>query len=192
MADYSEINSLMNQYGERIVERAMSNLGVYRVVNGKKRRVVATDTLRKSLAYSYTQEGSVFTLSFFAKGKAAKYASFVEYGVNGTERNNGSPYSFTKGFVPFDPIKAWVKEKRIMARGKDGKILKQTESNVNAMVRRMSISIAKKGTRPLFYWRDAQQDVIEEFKDSFVTTLRGVLITEVENQIKNELKVNGI
>jgi hypothetical protein len=47
------INELMKEFGQEVVERAMLNLGVYRTVNGKKRRAVASDNLRKSLTYRY-------------------------------------------------------------------------------------------------------------------------------------------
>ena len=180
MPDYSEINSLMNHYGERIVEKAMSNLGVYRIVNGKKRRAVATDTLRRSLAYSYTQDGNMFTLSFFAKGKAAQYAGVVEYGRKPDSK-----------MPPVDAIMEWMRVKRIPFM-RDGKVIKATEEMKRSRAFIIARSIAKKGTRPLFYWRDAQQDVIEEFKNDFVETLRGTIVTMVNNEITNELRKNGI
>jgi len=72
------INELMKEFGQEVVERAMLNLGVYRTVNGKKRRAVATDNLRKSLAYRY--DNKYKRIDFFAKGSASEYAYYVEEG----------------------------------------------------------------------------------------------------------------
>lgn len=102
MAD-SPLTAIMKRFGQEVVEKAMLNLGVYRTVRGKKRRAVASDTLRNSLSFYY--DGRSSKIQFFAKGKASVYAPVVEYG-----RRKGAK------MPPIDAIVEWMRIKPIRVR----------------------------------------------------------------------------
>ena len=192
----------MQRFGAAVVERAMLNLGVYRTVNGKKRRAVASDTLRNSLAFYY--DGRSSKIQFFAKGKAANYADFVEQGVNGLARNQGSPYSFRKGAgakpakgemgIMQKAIYDWMKIKGIRPRNSNGSFMtfKTSEAKERAyrglageLTRRIRIN----GIPPLFYWRDAVNDMIVEFEPEFVAALNKEINLVIEDSLQKKIKV---
>lgn len=168
-ADFKSYHELIQHFGQEVVDNAMRNLGVERRVRGKKRRAVATGTLRKSLRYQYNPQ--LGTLQFYAAGTANDYADFVEQGVNGTAVNQGSPYSFKSKYANIGAIKEWMKVKRIMARDKDGKVLPQTEQRKNALAFVIARSVAKKGIAPLHYWADAYDNQLEQFNDAILEAL---------------------
>lgn len=53
------------------------------------------------------------------------YGEFMEFGVNGTKKNNGSPFSFTNRKPPFDSVFDWVKSRNIMFRDARGRFITQ-------------------------------------------------------------------
>lgn len=186
MAD-SPLTSVMKKFGQEVVEKAMLNLGVYRTVRGKKRRAVASDTLRKSLSFYY--DGRSSKIQFFAKGKAANYADFVEQGVNGLTKNQSSPYSFRKKVVAINPIIEWMKIKPIRIRDKNGKIVKQTPSLIRSKAYAIAKGIAQNGIPPLFYWREAVNDTIIEFKSEFEEALTREINLVIEDNLQKKIKI---
>jgi hypothetical protein len=170
------LNDIMNRFGAAVVERAMLNLGVYRTVKGKKRRAVASDTLRTSLAYYYNGKSS--KIEFFAKGKAANYASVVEFG-----RRKGAK------MPPIEAIVQWMKIKPIRVRDDKGKIVKQTPSVVRTAAYNIAKGISFRGIPPLFYWRDAVNDVIVEFQPEFESALEKEINLIIEDTLQKKIKV---
>lgn len=172
----SPLNEIMQRFGAAVVERAMLNLGVYRTVNGKKRRAVASDTLRNSLAFYYN--GNSSKIEFFAKGKAANYANVVEFG-----RRKGAK------MPPIDAIVEWMRIKPIRVRDDKGKIIKQTPSVVRGAAYNIALGISRKGIPPLFYWRDAVNDMIVEFEPEFVAALNKEINLVIEDSLQKKIKV---
>lgn len=198
----SPLNDLINKFGADVVEKAMQNLGIYRTVKGKKRRAVATDNLRKSLAYYYNAKKG--QLEFFAKGASAKYADFVEKGVNGTKSSVGSPYSFRNGGgsgkkvdgmgVMQKAIYDWMSIKGIKPRTKGGKFasFKTVEAKENAkkgMAFNIMRSIRRRGIPPLFYWRDAVDEMIDVYEPQFAEALANELGILIEDQTQRVIKI---
>lgn len=175
MAD-SPLTSLMKKFGQEVVEKAMLNLGVYRTVKGKKRRAVASDTLRKSLSFYY--DGRSSKIQFFAKGKAANYAPVVEYG-----RRKGAK------MPPIDAIVKWMKIKPIRIRDKNGKIVKQTPSLIRSKAFTIARGIARNGIPPLFYWREAVNDTIIEFQSEFEEVLMKEINLVIEDNLQKKIKI---
>lgn len=172
----SPLYDLMQKFGAEVVERAMLNLGVYRTVRGKKRRAVASDTLRKSLSYYYDSRNS--TLEFFAKGKAAKYADVVELG-----RRKGAK------MPPVDAIVEWMRIKPVRVRNEQGRIIKQTKSVVRNAAFNIARSISTNGIPPLFYWRDAVEDKIVDFEGEFMEVLSKEINIVIEDNLPKKIKL---
>lgn len=169
------INDLMKEFGQEVVERAMLNLGVYRTVNGKKRRAVASDTLRKSLAFRY--DNRYKRIDFFAKGKAEDYAYYVE---NGRKPNSKKP--------PVEAILEWMKIKKIRPRNSKGAFVKDANAMLS-LAKKISWSIGKKGIKPLFYYRDAVDETMVDFDDRFAELLKQEIIIAIEENVVGKIKV---
>ena len=192
---------LMNEFGQEVVEKAMLNLGVYRTVNGKKRRAVASDTLRKSLAFRY--DNKYKRIDFFAKGKASDYADFVEQGVNGTQRGVNSPYSFRSGSgsgggsgmgTMQKAIYDWMKVKRIQPREPNGafkkfKTPKAKEAAMEGMAFNIMRAIRRRGIPPLFYYRDAVNETLVDFNDRFMAALKSEITIAIEENLAGKIKI---
>jgi hypothetical protein len=198
----SPLNDLINKFGADVVEKAMQNLGAYRTVKGKKRRAVASDNLRKSLGFYYNSKKGL--LEFFAKGKSSNYADFVEQGVNGTRGNVGSPYSFKSGAsggqkvdgmgVMQKAIYDWMSIKGIKPRNKNGSFatFKTPEAKENAkksMAFNIMRSIRRRGIQPLFYWRDAVNDLIDVYEPQFAEALGKEIKIVIEDNLQKKIKV---
>ena len=174
------INELMNEFGQEVVERAMLNLGVYRTVNGKKRRAVASDTLRKSLTYRY--DSKYRRIDFFAKGKASEYAYYVEEG----RKPGGRP--------PTDKILEWMKIKRIQPRNENGSFKKfatpkAKENAMEGIAFNISRAIGRRGIKPLFYFRDAVNETLVDYNAKFMAALNREITIAIEENLQGKIKV---
>ena len=171
---------LMNEFGQEVVEKAMLNLGVYRTVNGKKRRAVASDTLRKSLAFRY--DSKYQRIDFFAKGKAADYAYYVEEGRKPGRR------------PPTNAILEWMKIKKISPRNENGSFKKfatpkARENAMEAIAYNISMSIGRRGIKPLFYYRDAVNETLVDFNDRFMAVLKREVAIAIEENLVGKIKI---
>jgi hypothetical protein len=174
------ITALMNEFGQEVVEKAMLNLGVYRTVNGKKRRAVASDNLRKSLTYRY--DNKYKRIDFFAKGTASEYAYYVEEGRKAGKR------------PPIDKILEWMKIKRIQPRNENGSFKKfatpkAKENAMEGIAFNISRAIGARGIKPLFYFRDAVNETVVEFNDRFLAALKGEITVAIEENLQGKIKV---
>jgi len=183
---YKEFHALIEEFGQEVVDNAMRNLGAYRTINGKRRRAVASGTLKNSLAYAYSKRTN--KLEFYAKGEAGNYADFVEQGVNGRNQSQGSPYTFTKPAIPIQVVLDWMKVKRIPIRDVNGKIIKATEEERLHVARLIARSIASRGLTPLFYWRDAYNDQVDIFQPKFVEAVRKDIEVYLNDVVKKNLE----
>lgn len=165
-----KFKELQDTLGRIVVERAQLEIGTTRSINGKKVRRVASGDLRKNLQYTINGKNILFS----AKAPSKKYAAFVHYGVNGTKKSQGSPFSFGSKQPPSEPILRWMKKKRIRPRDANGSFKSFSNSeqaekaNLNLAIR-IAKSIKEKGITPLPYYDMAikyafqtQQDLIEK------------------------------
>lgn len=174
------LTQLMQEFGQEVVEKAMLNLGVYRTVNGKKRRAVASDTLRKSLAFRY--DNKYKRIDFFAKGTASEYAYYVEEGRKAGKR------------PPTEKILEWMKIKRIQPRNENGSFKKfatpkAKENAMEGIAFNISRAIGARGIKPLFYFRDAVNETVVDFNDRFLAALKGEITIAIEENLQGKIKV---
>jgi len=135
---------------DEILELARQNVGAYRMINGKKRRRVATGKLKDSLTYSITQGRSVTRVKFGASGEANKYANVIEKG----RRKGAKP-------PPTDAIMEWMKKKPIRLRGPKGGFIKSSEAEMRKVAYLIARSIGVNGIEGIHYFEDAVNDVME-------------------------------
>lgn len=164
MAD--NVYPLLREFGTATVERAQRNLGATRTVRGKKRRAVATDALRKSLKFTVRASKSGYNFSF----KSLSYGRFVEYGRGPTKNKGG------KGELRAN-IEKWIKVKGIKPR-ENGKFVKATPARLKGLAFVISRKIHEKGIEPLYFYRDAINDTLEEYSDRIADELTKQILTD--------------
>ena len=149
-----KLDNLKKELGTSVVQRAQLELGVTRKINGKKVRRVASDKLRKSLTYIVNGRKINFVTG-------VPYGKFIHEGVNGTNQNWGSEYSFGSKQPPLDPIKRWMKQKGVRVRKKGGGFAKQTEANVNGLAYAISKGVKIKGIAPVPFYSLAISNIFQ-------------------------------
>lgn len=120
-----EIDKALLEFADDVVTASKRELGVKRI--GKNKNYgVATRALQKSLSYrfKYGKKG-VRAIQLYAKGKPGNYAAFIHFGVNGTLKRRGSPFSYGQNQPPSDVIKRWMKAKPVRLRDARGSFISQ-------------------------------------------------------------------
>jgi len=79
---------------------------------------IASGRLLNSVEYETEFNGNRYIVSL----KLEDYWKFVEAGVNGTEKNQGSPFSFKSPMVNVGAILDWIRIKPVLPKPKDGKL----------------------------------------------------------------------
>lgn len=172
----SPIYELINQFGADVVEKAMQNLGAYRTVKGKKRRAVASDTLRKSLGFYYNARTK--KIEFFAKGKASVYADVVEQGRRSRSK-----------MPPVPAIVQWMKIKPIRLRDQSGKMIKETPEKIQSAAYEIAKAIGRRGIPPLYYWRDAVDELMDVYEPKFLQALNVEINIIIEDNLPKKIKI---
>ena len=158
----SKVNQTLIAFADDILKSAKRHLGGRRI--GKNKNYgVASGTLKRSLNYRIRVRGNeIREISFGAKGKAKKYAPFIHFGVNGTRKNQGSPFTFRKQ-PPSSVFVKWIKAKGIKLRDEKGRFKKNTKSNINSAAFLMARSVKRKGIVGLRFYEKAYTAVNKRY-----------------------------
>jgi len=159
--EQSPIKIMLDDFGKKVVEAAQRNLGATRTVNGKKRRSVASGTLKESLTFENKTRYNKPILQFKAKGDASKYAKYVH---DGRKPNSKPP--------PVEPILKWMKIKPIRLRKEGGGFAKVTEAGLRGAAFAIAKSIGKKGIPAVPYFSEAIDSELEKAGPSFILALK--------------------
>ncbi len=139
-----DFDKVLAEFAEEVNLAAKRTLGSRRI--GKNRSYgVASRSLQKSLTYSI-KNGQV------AFGSPLPYAAFIHWGVNGTRKNRGAPFSYKQKQPPIDAVLKWMKAKPIRVRDKDGKFVKATQSRLRSAAYLIGRSIKRNGIAGLRYY----------------------------------------
>jgi len=155
---FKEVQKVLDKFGTRTIKLAKINVGAYRTVNGKRRRIDNSGTLRKSLQYDtrVSKTGKSFEFSI----------SMEDYGENvdhGRKPGKG---------IPLAPLFKWIKTKPIRARDlKTNSFVKQTESRVKSLAFLINRKIKEDGIAATNFlsnpfnkeFKELPQDFIEAF-----------------------------
>lgn len=163
----SKVNETLIAFADDILKSAKRHLGGRRI--GKNKNYgVATGTLKRSLSYRVRVRGNeVREVTFGARGNANKYASFIHWGVDGTRKNQKSPFYKYKFENPSrkhrDALKRWIRAKGIRPRDAKGRFKKQSESNMNSLAFALGRAVKRKGIVGLRFYEKAYTAVSKRY-----------------------------
>ena len=159
-----EIQQAYIAFADEVLNASKRELGTRRI--GKNKNYgVATRTLQRSLKYRirYGKFG-ISSMELYASGKATKYASFVHFGVNGSRKKRGSPYSYTTKQPPTKAVMQWMQAKPVRLRDEDGHFIKQTPKKLQSAAFLIARSIKRNGVPGVFYFEKGYQYAIKKKK----------------------------
>ena len=134
----SNIDKVLNEFGERVTKLARINLGALKKDDSKK--------LRKSIDYNTTVHKNSFSFSI----EMEDYGEWVDKG-----RKPG------KG-VPIDIIPKWIKSKPVRLRDMDGRFIPKTETAIKQAAFLINRKIKEEGIKPTNFLSEPFE---KEFKD---------------------------
>lgn len=153
------LNDVLHEMAEEVNLAAKRELGSRKI--GKNRNYgVASGSLQRSLSFTVDGERVLF-------GSPLPYAKFVHWGVNGTKKKRGAPYSYTNKMPPIDAILKWMKVKPVRLRDSNGKFIKQTDQALRSAAFMIARSIKRNGIAGLFYYEGAMEKQAPRFRKKF-------------------------
>ena len=181
----SKFNEVLLAFAEDIVQSARRHIGGRRI--GKNKNYgVATGELKRSLNYKIRVRGNEIREVTF--GSKVKHAPFLHWGVNGTQKNQKSPFFNFRKQPPSSVFIPWIKAKGIRLRDEKGKFKKQTESNMNSLAFLIARAVKRKGIVGLRFYEKAftavskrfdkklGEAVAEDIKDKFKLKLGNITV----------------
>ena len=147
---------------------SVAKLGFQMAKGGAKTtpKAVPDTSLQKSLTYSITDGQVLF-------GSPNPSAPFIHWGVNGTRKKRGAPFSYTNKQPPssafYDPKTktGWMKVKPVRLRSEGGQFIKQTESRLKSAAFLIARSIKEKGIEGLRYYVVALETIVPQYNEEF-------------------------
>lgn len=142
----------LNKWSREVVEGAMRNVGAYRTVKGKRRKIDSSGRLRKSLKYDLGIVAERMYIHFYS---TVDYANNVEEG-----RRRGK-------MPPTEPIKDWIRQKPLRLRDKKtGRMMSMSERNRKKVAFGIAVNIMKYGIKPTYFFRDAVEAKLDDMDDA--------------------------
>jgi hypothetical protein len=156
---------MIEDFAQRVIERAQRNLGATRTINGKKVRRVSSGTLKDSLTFTINYKARSTEILFGASGKAKYYGDIIE---EGRKPNSKMP--------PIGPIMDWMKQKPVRLRGPKGGFVKTTPEGLRSAAFAIAKAIGKRGIVGIHFMKDAIEEELlaagEDFTNQLVKDLQ--------------------
>lgn len=161
---YTGFEEVLQSFAEDVNNAAKRELGSRRIGKNRSYGVTSRRSLQKSLSYKIG-EGRV------AFGSPLPYAGFLHWGVNGTRKSHGAPYSYrfeTPSRKHVDAIEKWMSIKPVRVRGTDGRFVSKVGPRGGNRVRSAAYLIARsvkrKGIVGLRYYNVALESVLPQYQ----------------------------
>jgi len=159
----TELEKVLEEYANAIVDEAITALTTPREIDGKTVTRVASGELARSLRAVVLEKDRV---ACFAVEPAAEYADFVHEGVNGTQNDRGSVYSYKKQNIDTTKLQEWIRYKPVPLRDfETGQFVPMTRSNIRSAAYLMGRKIAKQGIEGVPFFREAIDRTVPRFAD---------------------------
>ncbi len=168
---------ILKEFAEETSDAAKRNLGS-RTIGKNKTYGVASRALQKSLTFSIAGGSVRF-------GSPLPYAGFLHWGVNGTQKKHGSPYSYTTKQPPVGAIMEWMKVKGVRLRDADGKFIPQTEEAMKGAAFGIARGIKRKGIKGVKYWSEAYETMYPRYAQKLAEAKAEDVALQISAQIGN-------
>ena len=172
------IQKVLEKFAEDATLASMRVLG-RRTIGKNKTYGEASGSLRKSLTFKIGKYKEVYSVAF---GSPLPQGKYIYFGVNGTEVNHKSPFSYGSKQPPIDVIREWMRVKPIRLRSDSGQFVKQTESAMNGLAYVIARSIKKKGIASLKYWELGIDQVLPKWEQKILDAI----LEEFDDDLKEE------
>jgi|TARA_R110000744_G_scaffold5263_4_gene18357 hypothetical protein len=180
----------LKKWAGLLTDAAKRTLGT-RKIGKNKTYGKASGSLQKSLKFSIDGKDVLF-------GSPDPSAAFIYWGVNGTDKRRGSPFSYGAKQPPSDAIKKWMKVKPVRLRDKSGAFISQQDivitrgknkgkkrNPLDSAAYLIARSIKKKGIASLKYWEIAYKETLpraeKELSQAFAKDLFSHFAVKVGN-----------
>jgi hypothetical protein len=197
MDKYKVLRGLLQQFADKVVERAQQNLGASRsyTINGRRinNRAVVSGNLKNSLRGVVKDD---LTLSFFATGSAQKYAAVIEhgqFGKGGKAPTNDEALMPTRGagelpnakMPPSSAILEWMNNKPLRFRDLNGRFVqKPSEAKLKSIAFAIAKSIEDRGRVGVHYFRDAYLELLPIYNPQIMEAIGEDIRIELLNQLR--------
>lgn len=165
---------VVSDMGKVVVDLMKEDYSRWKLVGDRKRRAVATGTLRKSLSYRLVIKSDKVEIDVYAKGDASNYYEAVEFG-----RGKG------KKPPPVDAILKWMSAKPVVLRNEKGRFKKSTAEEKKAVAYLIAKSIGKRGIPARKSFEEAVSLVIDEFTEKMSEAYGKDFIINLEKKFRD-------
>lgn len=163
----SPIQKVLEAFGEDATLASMRVLG-RRTIGDNKTYGEASGKLRESLTYDVVKKKDIYAVRF---GSPLPQGDFIYFGVNGTHKNQGSPFSYGTKQPPTKAIREWMRVKPVRMRSDSGQFVTQNESAMNGIAYVIARSIKKYGIASLKYWDIGIDQVLPKWEDKIMSAM---------------------
>ncbi len=162
--------------------QALQKFGKTVVKDGRKilkKNDMGNDTkLYKDFDYIVQANATSVDL-IFEFGEATKYWDFVNEGVKGSGgfkgsgkmRGQGSPYKFKGKNIKEGVVKDWIISKGIKLRGKGGRFIEKSTSNINSAAYVIGRAIAQRGLKRTLFFTNPFEQELNNQEDNILNAL---------------------
>lgn len=159
------VQRVLEEWGRNIVKQSRANL----TRQGKR----ASNGLYRSLK-SKVDFGNEKKITI----TGADYLDFVDQGVSGKRKKYNTPFSFKNKMPPREPIKDWIKTKKLFLRDEKGRFKKGGINSLSFLIQR---SIFNKGLRPSLFFTRA----METSEKTYLPRLIQAYLDDLDDDIDN-------
>lgn len=186
----NELKKAIENYADDAIEEARSNLNLTGFA-GKKRKTNNTKALSDGLSYQLTDNDNGYMLEFTS---ADVYGIFIEKGVNGWKKSQGSQFKFKKKNLAKGVMEEYIRTSKMRLRKvfvnkygqKVSKFVPKNEANIKAAAFMMGRAIARDGIVRTNFMSKANEKSFEKNKDNLEEALAISMAFEIGNKLSKQ------
>ena len=151
--NFESLKKSLEDYGDKTLFYARGNLNL-KGFAGKKRATNFSGDYSDGLGFDIIEDANSIAVDFTSK---EKYGIFLEWGVNGTEVNHGSEFSFKSKTINDKAVRKYISNPKFRLRkvfkNKFGQTVSQlvqkSKKNIDKAIYPIAKAIAEKGIKPV-------------------------------------------